>query len=135
VRPPRLGRGALVVAALGAIVWLLAAVVRRGPDPAVLGATRAARLATLDRALPPGTSRDSVRRFLHARRLDLSQQPGGALLVVLPGGRTAGGAVLPPERLVFAFDANGRLTARCDQARRCAGAPDDPGRERRTGGA
>jgi hypothetical protein len=95
------------VAAAGGLAWLLAAVVRRGPDPAALGATAEARAAAIARALPDGTPLDSARRFLYARRLSFAQEPGGALRAALPGG-----AALPPAALVLEFDARRRLAAR-----------------------
>lgn len=106
---PRAGRGAALVAAAGGLVWLLAAVVRRGPDPAALGATAGARAAAIARALPDGTPLDSARRFLYARRLSFAQEPGGALRVALPGG---GAGAPPAAALVLEFDARRRLAAR-----------------------
>ncbi len=98
-------------------MWLLAAVVRRGPAADALGPTPAARLAALDRALPRGTSLDSARAFLHARRLAFAQAPppagggGSALVVVLPAGLAPGGA-LPAASVTLEFDAGRRLAGR-----------------------
>jgi hypothetical protein len=99
--------GLAAVAAAGGLVWLLAVIVRPGPDADALGATPAARVAALRRALPLGTPLDSARRFLYARRLSFAQEPGGALRAALPGG-----AALPPAALVLEFDARRRLAAR-----------------------
>jgi hypothetical protein len=105
-------RGALAVAAVGGAVWLAAAVVRRAPAADALGATPAARLAALDRALPQGTRLDRARAFLHARDLSFAQDPGGTLRVMLPGGVGPRGDSLPPARLVLEFDASRRLVGR-----------------------
>ncbi len=109
--PPAPGRGrwagAAAVAAAGGVVWLLAAVARRAPAPDALGATPAARLAALARAVPPGTPLDSARAVLRARRLDFAQERaaggGTALVVALPGGGAG------PARAVAEFDARRRL--------------------------
>jgi hypothetical protein len=106
----------VVVAVVCTALWLLAAVRAREPGAAVLGRTPEARTATLARALPVGTSLDSARAFLHARRLDFAQgtpaeeaeRGGTALVLVLPAG-TVDGVVVPGVRVRLEFDARRRL--------------------------
>ena len=97
-------------------LWLLAAARARGPGTAALGRTLEARTATLARALPVGTSLDSARTFLHARRLDFAQgaptgdaaRGGSTLLLVLPAD-TDDGIAVAGARVALEFDARRRL--------------------------
>jgi hypothetical protein len=115
-RPRSWWAGAAVALGCTAL-WLFAAARAREPDPATLGRTLEARSATLARALPVGTSLDSARAYLHARRLDFAQgapagegatRGGSTLLLALPGG-TVDGVVVPGTRVTLEFDARRRL--------------------------
>jgi hypothetical protein len=106
-----------VVVAVGCTaLWLLAAVRARGPGAAALGRTLEARTTTLARALPVGTSLDSARTFLHARRLHFAQgapagdaaRGGSTLLLALPAD-TVDGVAVPGARVALEFDARRRL--------------------------
>ncbi len=98
------------------VLWLLAAARARRPGTAALGRTLEARTATLARALPVGTSLDSARTFLHARRLDFAQgapagdaaRDGSTLLLALPAD-TVDGVAVPGARVALEFDARRRL--------------------------
>ena len=97
-------------------LWLVAAVRARGPGTAALGRTLEARTATLARALPVGTSLDSARAFLHARRLAFAQGApaddaaggGTTLLLALPAD-TVDGIGVPGARIALEFDPRRRL--------------------------